>query len=61
MACRIGVKLVEVRHARGQVGVGKQLDCLCFRTACKQGGYVLFDCPLLQQACELLGPQHGIA
>ncbi len=24
----IGVQLVEVTHAQGQIGVGKELDCL---------------------------------
>ena len=46
----VGVQLVEVGHAHGQVGVGEQLDGFGFGAVSKQGGNVLLDGALLQQA-----------
>ena len=30
LGCGIGIQFVEERHAQGEVGVGEQLDRLCF-------------------------------
>lgn len=50
----VGVKFVEVSHAHGQVGVGKQLDSFGFGGLRQQGRYVGFECALLQQLGKLI-------
>ena len=51
----VGVELVEVAHAQGEVGVGEELDGLGFFHAHEEGGDVVFDCAFLQEAGEGLG------
>ena len=48
----VGVQLVEVADAQGQVSVREELDGLGFLQAHEQGRDVLLQCSLLQQSCE---------
>ena len=52
----IGIQLVEIGHPHRQIGVGKQLDSLSFRTARQQYRNIRLDGPLLQQVGKTLGP-----
>ena len=45
----VGVELIEVGHAHGQIGVGEELDGFGFGAVGEQHVYVLLDGPLLQQ------------
>ena len=51
---RVGVELVEIGHAQGQVGVGEQLDGLRLGAVGQQDGDVFFDRALLQQMGKYL-------
>lgn len=44
----IGVQLVEIGGAQGQIGVGEELDSLSLFHAHEEGVNVLLDSPLLQ-------------
>ena len=61
MAGGVGVKLVEVGHAHGEVGVGEELDRLGLGAVGKHHGDVLLDRALLQQPCEGFGPRRALA
>ncbi len=51
----IGIQLVKVRYAQGQIGIGKQLDGLSFGETHNQRINVLLDCAFLQQTCKGVG------
>ena len=51
----VGVELVEVAHAQGQVGVGEELDGLGFLHAHEQRGDILPDGPLAEERRECAG------
>ena len=45
----VGVQLVEVAHAQGEVGVGEEFHRLCLLHAHEERVDVLFQCTLMQQ------------
>ena len=45
---RVSIKLIEIRNAQRQIGVGEQLHRLRFRIAHKESGDLLFGGALLQ-------------
>ena len=47
---RIGIQLIEVGNAQGQVGIHEQLGSLCLRVTHEQRLYRLFDRPALEQS-----------
>ena len=51
----VGIKLVKVRDAHGQVSVGKELDSFGFRSISKKDGDVLLDGAFFEQTSEDLG------
>ena len=51
----IGVQLIEIAHAEGQVGVGEELHGLCLRDAHEQRVDVLLDGTLLQKGGKRVG------
>ena len=57
----VGIELVEVSHAHGEVGVGEELDGLCLGTVAEQHRDILLDSPFLQQPGEGLGPLRMLA
>ncbi|MNF04944.1 hypothetical protein D3C80_2045680 [compost metagenome] len=52
----IGIELVEKCHSHRQIGVGKQLDCLCFCAVSKEHRHILLDGSLQQQIGKHLCP-----
>ncbi len=51
----VGVELVEVTHAEGQVGIGKEFDGFGLGAAHKEYGHVLLDGALLDDGAEGVG------
>ncbi|MNP44383.1 hypothetical protein D3C76_1382450 [compost metagenome] len=45
MQLSVGVKFIEKRNTHRKVGIGKQLDRLCFGAVGKQHGHIFLDRP----------------
>lgn len=57
----ISVQLVEVADAKGEIGVGEELDGLCFLGPHVERGNVLFQCSLFEQSGESVrGIGHAV-
>lgn len=54
----ISIKLIEVRHAQCQIGIGKQINSLCFGGAHKQSVHIFFDSIFLQKYYKNFGKLH---
>lgn len=55
MRGRISVQLIEIRHAHGEVGIGKELDGFCLSGIGEQDRNIFLDGAALQQLREALG------